>query len=135
MVETEAPRAMHCEQDTPLRRGGPAGVPGEGSVPQMTAELLEWLASVADDPLAFALGAFPWGVPGTALEKHELDPWQIWVLTSIRDGLMTPDEAIQIAIASGHGVGKSALVAIIILGLHHLSRYPRCGDRQHRDAA
>ena len=29
MLETEAHRAMHSEQDTTLRRGGPAGVPGE----------------------------------------------------------------------------------------------------------
>jgi hypothetical protein len=81
----------------------------------MGAELLEWLASVADDPYAFALGAFPWGEPGSSLEKHELDPWQVWVLCAIRDKLMTVDEAIQIAVASGHGIGKSALVAIIIL--------------------
>jgi hypothetical protein len=81
----------------------------------MSAELLEWLASVADDPYAFALGAFPWGEPGTVLEHHVLDPWQIWVLCAIRDKILNVDEAIQIAVASGHGVGKSALVAIIIL--------------------
>lgn len=81
----------------------------------MAPDLLAWLAEVSDDPYAFALGAFPWGEPGTSLESHELDPWQIWVLCAIRDKLLTVDEAIQIAIASGHGIGKSALVAIIIL--------------------
>ena len=77
--------------------------------------LLEWLASVADDPLAFCLGAFPWGEPGTVLADHVLDPWQIWVLCALRDRLLNVNEAIQIAVASGHGIGKSALVAIIIL--------------------
>lgn len=81
----------------------------------MSAGLMEWLAEVADDPYAFALGAFPWGEPDTVLAQHVLDPWQVWVLTAIRDKLLTPDEAVQIAVASGHGIGKSALVAIIIL--------------------
>lgn len=81
----------------------------------MSEGLLEWLASVADDPYAFALGAFPWGEANTVLADHVLDPWQVWVLCSIRDGLLTPQDAIQIAVASGHGIGKSALVAIIIL--------------------
>lgn len=81
----------------------------------MSEALLDWLASCNKDPLAFALGAFPWGEPGTLLENSELEDWQIWLLSSIRDGLLTPEQAIQIAVASGHGIGKSALVAIIIL--------------------
>lgn len=81
----------------------------------MDPKLIEWLASVSDDPHAFALGAFPWGEPGTALTEHVLDPWQVWVLCAIRDRLLTVDEAIQIAVCSGHGIGKSALVSIIIL--------------------
>lgn len=79
------------------------------------ANLIEWLASVKHDPYAFALGAFPWGEPGTLLENEELDEWQVWLLCQIRDGLLTPEQAILIAVASGHGIGKSAIVAIIIL--------------------
>jgi hypothetical protein len=86
-----------------------------GAPVDMSAELLDWLASVSDDPYAFALGAFPWGEEGTVLANHVLDPWQIWVLCAIRDRLMSVDDAIQLAVASGHGIGKSALVAIIIL--------------------
>ena len=67
-------------------------------IPEMSGPLLEWLAEVADDPYAFALGAFPWGEPSTALADHVLDPWQIWVLCAIRDRLLTIDEAIQICI-------------------------------------
>lgn len=77
--------------------------------------LLLWLASCNKDPVAFAKGAFPWGVSGTKLEKAELEPWQIRILTMIAEGLVTAKEAIQLAVASGHGVGKSALVSIIIL--------------------
>lgn len=78
--------------------------------------LFEWLASVKNDPLGFAMGAFPWGEPGTSLAKFTgLEQWQIDILEAIRLGLLTPNEAIQLAVASGHGIGKSALVSIIIL--------------------
>src|SRR5215831_7199069 len=78
--------------------------------------LLEWLASTRGDPLAFVLGAFPWGEEGTLLEKfHGPEPWQHDILVAIRDGLLNANEAIQLAVASGHGIGKSALVAWIIL--------------------
>ncbi len=80
-----------------------------------TEALIAWLASVRTDPLAYVMGAFPWGEPGTFLE-HETGPneWQTWVLTAIRDGALSIDEAIKIAVASGHGIGKSALVAWVI---------------------
>jgi hypothetical protein len=78
-------------------------------------ELVGWLASVADNPLAFVMGAFPWGVENSRLE-HESGPeeWQRTILELIRTGLPI-DQAIQLAVASGHGVGKTALVAWIIL--------------------
>lgn len=82
----------------------------------MTDELLEWLASCSGDPLAFTLGAYPWGVPGTVLEKFDgPDDWSKDLFELIRLGLLNPSEAIQIATASGHGIGKSATVSWIIL--------------------
>lgn len=108
--------------------------PAEG----MSAELIEWLASVSDDPLAFAMGAWPWGQPGTILAKYPRPlEWQAETMEDIRvgitEGTMTPQEAIahaqsaedayyddggqpiQIATATGHGVGKSALVSMITI--------------------
>jgi hypothetical protein len=88
----------------------------------MTAPLIEeaddlgaWLASVSRDPLAFVEGAFRWG---HADLSHATGPeeWQRWALETIRDKMMGPGEAIaKLAVASGHGVGKSALAAWIIL--------------------
>jgi hypothetical protein len=82
----------------------------------LNPELLAWLAACTKDPLAFVLGAFPWGEPATTLEAFSgPEEWQREILTAIRDGLLTPSEAIQLARASGHGIGKSACVAWIII--------------------
>lgn len=82
----------------------------------MDDKLLEWLASVSNDPLAFVLGAFPWQEPNTQLEHDKgPEPWQQEILEHVRDGLVDLNKAIQIAVASGHGVGKSALVAWLML--------------------
>ena len=82
----------------------------------MNPKLIEWLASVRDDPYAFVLGAFPWAEPGTSLENFSgPEPWQREVLEEIGAHASNLDEALQIARASGHGIGKSALVAWVIL--------------------
>lgn len=80
----------------------------------MSDDLLEGLAEYSNDPYGFALWAFPWGEPGP-LANRRLEPWQIELLCSIRDGLLTPEAAIREAVVSGNGVGKSCVVSIIIL--------------------
>lgn len=80
------------------------------------AEIIDELASFSGDPFAWVMFAFPWGEPGSELEHRKgPDIWQRKLLDDIRDGLLSPAQAIQAATASGHGVGKSALVAWIIL--------------------
>jgi hypothetical protein len=82
----------------------------------MDSGLVDWLASVTDDPLAFTLGAYPWGEPGTVLEKFDgPDQWSRDLFAQIKAGVIDTTRAIQIATASGHGIGKSATVAWIIL--------------------
>ncbi len=71
------------------------------------------------DPLGFVLFAYPWGEKGSPLE-HEAGPdaWQrdflIWLGREVKargfDG-QTAVPAIRRAISSGHGIGKSTLVA------------------------
>lgn len=83
-----------------------------------TILLLEALAEYQHDPLGYVLFAFPWGQPGTELE-HESGPraWQREVLNAIGEGARQGKalgEVIQTAVASGHGIGKSALVSWII---------------------
>src|SRR5947209_8635434 len=78
-------------------------------------KLVDWLASVSKDPLAFVLGAFPWSEPDSRLENFDgPEAWQKEILIQVREGLPL-GLAVQLAVASGHGVGKSALVAWLIL--------------------
>lgn len=83
---------------------------------ELTAEelnsLVEFLATLTHDPVAFVWAAYPWG-EGELADKQP-DTWQLKLLGEIRDGLKTPGEVIQEAVASGHGIGKSALVCFII---------------------
>jgi hypothetical protein len=76
--------------------------------------LIDWLGSVSDDPYAFAMGAFPWG-EGVLAKSEGPEEWQKRLLIKVRDGLITLNQAIRLATASGHGVGKSALCSILIL--------------------
>lgn len=82
-------------------------------------QLTEDIAGFADDPLGFVLYAFPWGQAGTELAKHTGPrQWQVDTLTDIGERMRagaTLAEAIQVATASGHGIGKSALVSMVIL--------------------
>jgi len=74
------------------------------------------MARYRRDALGFVCFAFPWGKAGTSL-AGETGPetWQREVLQQLGSGLSSPEEATRIAVASGHGIGKSALVAWIIL--------------------
>jgi hypothetical protein len=83
----------------------------------MNPALLDWLAQTSKDPLGFVMGGFPWGEPETRLAGFPNGPekWQREILEAIRDGLLDINKAIQIAVASGHGIGKTALVAWIML--------------------
>jgi len=78
------------------------------------AKLLLEIAKCAKDPLRFVRFAFPWG-QGELVDHQGPDEWQIACLSDIRDGLKTVQQVIHEAVASGHGVGKSALVSWIIL--------------------
>lgn len=79
----------------------------------MNEALFSWLATCSGDPIKFVLEAFPW-TEDRLKDFEGPEEWQWEILRRIRDGLPI-DQAIQLATASGHGVGKSCLVAWIIL--------------------
>lgn len=76
------------------------------------------IASFDKDPLGFVHYAYPWGETGTELHK-KAGPraWQKGILGDIGDHLQNPatrHQPLRIAVASGHGIGKSALISMII---------------------
>jgi len=81
-----------------------------------------WDPRVSDDPLAFVMFVFPWGKAGTPLED-QTGPrkWQQRQLKRIAAQIQAcknpnkKTEMLQKAIASGRGIGKSALVAWLVL--------------------
>ena len=81
----------------------------------MIEDVVEILAEFSRKPYQFVIWAFPWGEPGDLQHASGPEPWQREILLRLERGLITIDEAIRLAVTSGHGVGKSALVAWIIL--------------------
>ncbi|GFO73246.1 hypothetical protein BJAS_P3958 [Bathymodiolus japonicus methanotrophic gill symbiont] len=85
--------------------------------------LAELMIQCRNDPLLFVKTVFPWGQPGTSLSHvTEMQKWQEDYLIKLRDMLVkepfdgkNPVLCRQIAVASGHGVGKSALSCWLIL--------------------
>lgn len=84
--------------------------------------LVDDLLRFRHDPLGWVLWAFPWGEPGTELEKETgPDVWQREHLDYIGRCLRgeepdhAPDQPVQTLVVSGHGVGKSCDVAWIVL--------------------
>ena len=82
-------------------------------------QLLTEIAGFSQDPLGFVLFAFAWGEGELQDYPEGPDDWQRDILNLIGEGLragdLTAQEAIQIAVASGHGIGKSALVSWLVL--------------------
>ena len=86
---------------------------------QLMAQL--WSPMIADDPYSFVMFAFPWGVAGTPLAKFQGPRrWQRRVLRRmsrhIQEGKQIDiPKLLRIARSSGRGIGKSALVAWLVL--------------------
>lgn len=79
--------------------------------------------SFTHHPYEWVIAAFPWG--SDQLEEKEIRDWQKDILQALGKSLRNGDEvstAIQHAVASGHGIGKSALVSWLILWA--ISTYP-----------
>lgn len=80
-----------------------------------------WSPMIKDSPLSFVMYVFPWGEKGKPLE-NQAGPrkWQRKVLRKIEQHIKEGRELdlprlLRLARASGRGIGKSALVAWIVL--------------------
>lgn len=94
-------------------------------------ELADFAAIWRNDPYGFVMAMFPWGQPllpdgsvNPLREKHGPEPWQERLLKKIGEHVRANNDRISVGLwpkvwrsarSSGHGVGKSALVAWLIL--------------------
>lgn len=91
--------------------------------PKEEQELMAYLLSpeLADDPYKWVMAAFPWGQANTPLAKFKGPRvWQVKVLKRIARHIFEGKvfdlaELLQLARASGRGIGKSALVSWLVL--------------------
>ena len=87
------------------------------------------IAAFYDDPLGFVLYAFPWGeASGPLADEEGPDVWQRDVMGAITEAIKSGQDvgtAIQVAVASGHGIGKTALVAWLILWYVSTHEFPQ----------
>ena len=79
-------------------------------------ELIELAAECATDPLRWALHAYDWG-HGELEGVTGPRAWQREVMSDIGNHLKNPATRFQplmLAVASGHGIGKSAEIGMIV---------------------
>lgn len=85
----------------------------------LEAALVADVAACVNDPLLFVRTMFPWGVKGTLLEHEDgPDDWHVTLLTMVAEDLakgVSLQGALRYAVGSGHGVGKTAFVAWIVI--------------------
>lgn len=75
-------------------------------------EIVEGLGRFSLDPLGFVLWNYPWGEPGSELEGQDgPDEWQRDFLDRLGTELCAGRSVVQMAAATGNGVGKTALLA------------------------
>jgi hypothetical protein len=84
-------------------------------------EISDELASYYADPLGFVRCAYPWGAPGHLASETGPDEWQTEFLRAVGKSVgarrfdgVRPVDALREAVASGHGIGKSTLVAWLV---------------------
>lgn len=78
-------------------------------------QLIEDIGKYAADPLGYTRYAFPWADAGELKDSKGPRVWQAEVLDGIGGHLRSKNrcEPLQLAVSSGHGIGKSALIAMI----------------------
>lgn len=79
-------------------------------------KLAEVLAGFQTNPLGYVRFAYPWGEPGGLLQREPgPDDWQEALLEDIGEALTDQLHGVhRFAVASGHGIGKSTMMAWLV---------------------
>lgn len=90
-------------------------MPQDTEARDLRQEFVEFLVDNDHDPLTFVDGAYKWGA-GDLTDKY-IREWQAELLADIRVHLRNPKtrhQPFNLARASGHGIGKSAVVGMVL---------------------
>lgn len=106
-------------------------MPPERNVSKEEDDLQDLVAECYHDPLKFVRAMYPWGEPGPLENYAGPDVWQVEFLAKLGqecrrrkfDG-HTAVAPIRMAVSSGHGIGKSTLVAWLVDWI--MSTRPHC---------
>lgn len=93
-----------------------------GKLDPLEVELEQAAARYYDDPKGFVYYAFPWGEPGELEHEAGPDKWQAEFLDGVGAEVRAnrqsdqpfPWKPIRRAVSSGHGIGKSTMVAWLV---------------------
>lgn len=88
--------------------------PASGALEQ---ELIDDMAQFEADPLGYVNYAFPWDEPGDLKGVKGPRAWQSEMFDDLGKHLQNPDtrfDVFQYAVASGHGIGKSAAIGMLL---------------------
>jgi hypothetical protein len=106
-------------------------LPAPASKSDLDVELAEFVGQFYDDPLGFVRACYPWGEEGTLKDHTGPDVWQTEFLTRlgqhVKQRRFNGHDAvapIRMAVSSGHGIGKSVLVAWLVNWI--MSTRPHC---------
>lgn len=106
-------------------------MPSEARQPSYDELLAQEVATYYADPLGFVLAMFDWAEPGALEQYPGPDTWQREMLADIGRQVrergfsgQAPVLPIRCAVSSGHGVGKSVMVAWLVLWI--MSTRPHC---------
>lgn len=105
-------------------------LPTQSNGASADAQLAFFAATFRDDPYGFVMAAYPWGEPflpdgsvNPLRDRKGPEPWQARLLKAMGAHVKENDQRISMGLdplvwrsarSSGHGVGKSALVAWVI---------------------
>ncbi|MES2782603.1 MAG: terminase [Pseudomonadota bacterium] len=79
--------------------------------------LADDIAGFTYDPLGYSIYAYPWQESGALIDMKGPRDWQADIMEDIREHLESPatrHTPLRLAVASGHGIGKSALISMLI---------------------
>ena len=83
------------------------------------------IALSENSPKYFVENFFDWEKEGPLKNEEGLDGWQEDILETVQKDLEAKKDNIRVAVASGHGIGKTALISWLVLWFMTTREHPQ----------